>query len=105
LGRKRPTGGNSERKKLCRPYRIGQEQTEETEKSEGKSLLSLFPPVKVRAMHPLHQKAAGLTETIIAAANEVHRDKGPGLIESIYEWCMPKELGLRGLGCISQKWW
>ena len=34
---------------------------------------------------------------------EVHRDKGPGLIESIYEWCFLKELGLRGLACISQK--
>jgi GxxExxY protein len=45
-------------------------------------------------MHPLYQKAAGLTETIIAAAIEVHRDKGPGLIESIYEWCMLKELGV-----------
>src|SRR5215467_12472262 len=54
-------------------------------------------------MHPLYQKAAGLTETIIASAIEVHRDKGPGLIESIYEWCMLKELGLRGLGCVSQK--
>jgi GxxExxY protein len=54
-------------------------------------------------MHPLFQKATGLTETIIAAAIEVHRDKGPGLIESIYEWCMLKELGLRGLACVSQK--
>src|SRR5437899_10207546 len=54
-------------------------------------------------MHPLFQKASGFTETIIAAAIEVHRDKGPGLIESIYEWCLVKELGLRGLGCISQK--
>src|SRR5213594_2169847 len=54
-------------------------------------------------MHPLFPKASGLTETIIAAAIEVHRDKGPGLIESIYEWCMLKELGLCGLGCISQK--
>jgi hypothetical protein len=34
-------------------------------------------------MHPLFQKAAGLTETIIAASIEVHRDNGPGLIESI----------------------
>jgi len=34
-------------------------------------------------MHPLFQKAMGLTEMIIAAAIEVHRDKGPGLIESI----------------------
>jgi hypothetical protein len=54
-------------------------------------------------MHPLFEKASGLTETIIAAAIEVHRDKGPGLIESIYEWCLLKELGLSGLGCVSQK--
>ena len=54
-------------------------------------------------MHPLFEKASGLTETIIAAAIEVHRDKGPGLIESIYEWCLLKELGLRSLSCVSQK--
>ena len=54
-------------------------------------------------MHPLFQKASGLTGTIIAAAIEVHRDKGPGLIESIYEWCLLQELGLRGLACVSQK--
>jgi GxxExxY protein len=54
-------------------------------------------------MHPLFQKATGLTETVIAAAIEVHRDKGPGLIESIYEWCLLRELGLRGLTCTSQK--
>jgi len=54
-------------------------------------------------VHPLYQKASGLTETIIAAAIEVHRDKGPGLIESIYEWCLVKELGLRGLNWTSQK--
>lgn len=54
-------------------------------------------------MHPLFQKALSLTETVIAAAIEVHRNKGPGLIESIYEWCMLKELGLRGLACVSQK--
>src|SRR5712671_2497900 len=54
-------------------------------------------------MHPLFEKATGLTEGIIAAAIEVHRDKGPGLLESIYEWCLIKELGLRGLNCVSQK--
>ncbi|SRR5258706_10669493 len=53
-------------------------------------------------MHPLFQKASGLTETIIAAAIEVHRDKGPGLIESIYEWCLLKELELRRLSCVNQ---
>ena len=54
-------------------------------------------------MHPSFKTASELTETIIAAAIEVHRDKGPGLIESIYEWCLLKELGLRGLECITQK--
>lgn len=54
-------------------------------------------------MHPLFGKASGLTESIIGAAIEVHRDKGPGLIESIYEWCLTKELELRGLSFTSQK--
>jgi len=54
-------------------------------------------------MHPLFEKASRLTATIIAAAIEVHRDKGPGLLESIYEWCLVRELELRGLECISQK--
>jgi GxxExxY protein len=54
-------------------------------------------------MHPLFEQASGLTESIIGAAIEVHRDKGPGLIESIYEWCLTKEFELRGLRCLSQK--
>lgn len=54
-------------------------------------------------MHPLFDKAAGLTEGIIGAAIEVHREKGPGLLESIYEWCLTKEFELRGLSCVSQK--
>jgi len=54
-------------------------------------------------MHPLYLKASQLTETIIAAAIEVHRMMGPGLLESIYEWCLIRELELRGLSCCSQK--
>jgi len=54
-------------------------------------------------MHPSFKRASGLTETVIGAAIEVHRDKGPGLIESIYEWCLTKEFELRGLTCVSQK--
>jgi GxxExxY protein len=54
-------------------------------------------------MHPSFKGASELTETIIAAAIEVHRDKGPGLIESIYEWCLTKEFDLRELTCVSQK--
>ena len=54
-------------------------------------------------MHPLYRKASGLTEIVIGAAIEVHRNKGPGLIESIYEWCLLKELELRSLTCASQR--
>ncbi len=54
-------------------------------------------------MHPQYQKACGITETLIGAAIEVHRDKGPGLVESIYEWCLMCELGLRRLTSINQK--
>ena len=46
-------------------------------------------------MHLLFPKASKLTESVIGAAIEVHRDEGPGLIESIYEWCMMRELELR----------
>ena len=54
-------------------------------------------------MHALFKKASGLTEGIIGAAIEVHRDKGPGLLESIYEWCLLRELELRKLSTTSQK--
>jgi GxxExxY protein len=54
-------------------------------------------------MHPLYSKAANLTDLIIGAAIEVHRDKGPGLVESIYEWCLTKELDLRSLTHLNQR--
>ena len=38
-----------------------------------------------------------LTYEIIGAAIEVHKEMGPGLLESIYELCMIEELKLRGL--------
>jgi GxxExxY protein len=47
-------------------------------------------------MHPLFTQAAGITHDVIGAAIEVHKDKGPGLLESIYEWCLTMELQLRG---------
>lgn len=47
-------------------------------------------------MHPLFSQAAGMTHDVIGAAIEVHKDKGPGLLESIYEWCLTMELKLRG---------
>ena len=56
-----------------------------------------------KAMHPLYPKASELTAPIIGAAIEVHRDKGPGLIESIYEWCLLHELKLHGLTTENQR--
>lgn len=37
------------------------------------------------------------TDEIIGAAIEVHRQLGPGLLESIYEACFCRELELRGI--------
>ena len=54
-------------------------------------------------MHPLYQKADKLTGEIIAGAIEVHRDKGPGLIESIYERCLKRELEIRSLFAVNQQ--
>lgn len=47
-------------------------------------------------MHSLFAQASNLTHDVIGAAIEVHKDKGPGLLESIYEWCLTMELLLRG---------
>ena len=54
-------------------------------------------------MHPLFQKADKLSKTAIGAAIEVHRIKGPGLIESIYEKCLMRELALLNLQAVQQK--
>jgi GxxExxY protein len=54
-------------------------------------------------MHPLFEKADQLSHIAIGAAIEVHRLKGPGLIESIYEKCLSRELNLRGITCETQR--
>src|SRR5712664_2799788 len=54
-------------------------------------------------MHLLFRKADQLSHTAIGAAIEVHRDKGPGLIESIYERCLMHELSLQKLSAVNQK--
>ena len=48
-------------------------------------------------MHPKFKRADELSRKVIGAAIEVHRDKGPGLIESIYEKCLMRELSLQGV--------
>ena len=54
-------------------------------------------------MHPLYKKADCLSAEVIGAAIEVHRNKGPGLIESIYERCLLRELELRSIYATTQK--
>jgi GxxExxY protein len=44
-----------------------------------------------------------LTERIIGAAIEVHRQLGPGLLESVYETCLAFELEKLGLIVERQK--
>jgi GxxExxY protein len=44
-----------------------------------------------------------LTGKIIEAAIQVHRELGPGLLESVYEVCLCHELSLNGLKIERQK--
>ena len=43
-----------------------------------------------------------LTEKVIGAAIEVHRELGPGLLESVYERCLCRELERQGLAYARQ---
>jgi GxxExxY protein len=45
-----------------------------------------------------------LSSAVIGTASEVHREMGPGLLESVYQQCMEIELGLRGLKFQPQAW-
>jgi GxxExxY protein len=54
-------------------------------------------------MHRLYDRADKLSREVIGAAIEVHRHKGPGLIESIYERCILRELELRSIPATTQR--
>ena len=43
-----------------------------------------------------------LSNRIIGSAIEVHRELGPGLLESVYETCLMEELRCRGISAQSQ---
>jgi len=54
-------------------------------------------------MHRLYEKAERVSREVIGAAIAVHRQKGPGLIESIYERCILRELELRSIPSVTQR--
>jgi GxxExxY protein len=66
------------------------------------SFVSFCSRVK-HTMHPLFAKADRLSGEAIGAAIEVHRIMGPGLLESIYERCLLRELELRGIAALNQE--
>ncbi|MBN1270374.1 MAG: GxxExxY protein [Kiritimatiellae bacterium] len=53
-------------------------------------------------MHAEFRTADAWTPKIIGAAIEVHREKGPGLVESIYERCFMRECELQMIPAVSQ---
>lgn len=69
----------------------------------GFSLRFLLFQNELNSMHELFAKADRLSREIIGAAIEVHRIMGPGLLESIYERCVIRELELRGIPVLSQE--
>ena len=50
----------------------------------------------------LSMEIRDVTEAVIGAAIEVHRELGPGLLESAYEACLYYELTQRGLEVLRQ---
>jgi GxxExxY protein len=57
----------------------------------------------LHALAPVNEELNRLTHEIIAASLVVHRELGPGLLESAYETCLTFELAARGFKCQRQK--
>jgi GxxExxY protein len=53
-------------------------------------------------MHSKFQRADEWSRKVIGAAIEVHREKGPGLLEPIYEKCLMRELFLQQIPAQNQ---
>jgi GxxExxY protein len=59
--------------------------------------------VEIAENAQMKERLNEITDQIIAAAIEVHRALGPGLLESAYEACLAHELAERGLAVERQK--
>jgi GxxExxY protein len=53
-------------------------------------------------MDEASQERDPLTHRVIGAAMEVHREMGPGLLESVYQKCLERELKRQGIVCQPQ---
>jgi len=59
--------------------------------------------MKVELKHKISKKyLRDLTYEVIGAAIDVHKELGPGLLESVYHRCMKHELNLRGIRYTSE---
>jgi GxxExxY protein len=61
---------------------------------------SILKPSEI--MDSKYERANRWSNVVIGAAIEVHRLKGPGLLESIYEKCLNRELQLREVPAVGQ---
>lgn len=60
--------------------------------------LKILSTFKVRkSPHMQKEELNQLSKEILDSAISVHREMGPGLLESVYEHCLLKELELRGI--------
>jgi GxxExxY protein len=50
-------------------------------------------------MNEISHQGDPLTQLVIGAAIEVHREMGPGLLESVYQKCLERELKHQGIAC------
>lgn len=53
-------------------------------------------------MVDVSEREERISKAIVDAAFRIHKELGPGLLESVYERCLKHELRIRGLEFISQ---
>jgi len=71
--------------------------TKDTEKSRRARSYSVFIYMLMITVISLGMKFEKISHQVIGAAIEVHKELGPGLLESSYQKCLEHELHLRGV--------